>query len=68
MNDEIRDVSDVARDDIVTSYTVEGLSTRGRAARLGPALDAILKRHDYPPAVGHLVAEAATVACCWARL
>lgn len=62
MNDEIRDVSDVARDDIVTSYTVEGLSTRGRAARLGPALDAILKRHDYPPAVGRLVAEAATVA------
>ena len=62
MSQDIRDVSDVARDDIVTSYTVEGLSTRGRVARLGPALDAILKRHDYPPAVGRLVAEAATIA------
>jgi molecular chaperone Hsp33 len=57
-----RDVSDVARDDIVTSFTVEGLATRGRVARLGPALDAILKRHDYPPVVGRVVAEAATLA------
>jgi molecular chaperone Hsp33 len=57
-----RDVSDVARDDIVTPFTVEGLSTRGRVARLGPTLDAILKRHDYPPAVGRVVAEAATLA------
>lgn len=62
MTDDIRDVSDLALDDIVTPYTVEGLSTRGRVARLGPALDAILKRHDYPPAVNKLVAEAATLA------
>ncbi len=62
MTDDIRDVSDLAWDDIVTPYTVEGLSTRGRVARLGPALDAILKRHDYPPAVNRLVAEAATLA------
>jgi len=62
MTDEIRDVSDVARDDTVTSYTVEGLATRGRVARLGPALDAILLRHDYPPAVSRVVAEAAALA------
>ncbi len=62
MTAEIRDVSDVASDDIVTPYTVEGLFTRGRVARLGPTLDAILKRHDYPPAVGRIVAEAATLA------
>jgi molecular chaperone Hsp33 len=62
VTDDIRDVSDLALDDIVTSYTVEGLSTRGCVARLGPALDAILKRHDYPPAVNKLVAEAATLA------
>ena len=62
MTDDIRDVSDLALDDIVTPYTVEGLSTRGRVARLGAALDAILKRHDYPPAVNKLVAEAATLA------
>jgi molecular chaperone Hsp33 len=62
MNAAARGVSDFARDDIVTPYTVEGLSTRGRIARLGPALDAILKRHAYPPAVARLVAEAATLA------
>jgi molecular chaperone Hsp33 len=62
MTDDIRNVSDLALDDIVTPYTVEGLSTRGRVARLGPALDAILKRHDYPPAVNKVVAEAATLA------
>jgi len=62
MTDAIRDVSDVATDDTVTSYTVEGLATRGRVARLGATLDAILKRHDYPPAVNKLVAEAAALA------
>ncbi len=62
MTDDIRDVSDVALDDIVTPYTVEGLFTRGRVAKLGPALDAILARHDYPPAIAKLVAEAATLA------
>jgi molecular chaperone Hsp33 len=62
MTDAIRDVSDVAHDDTVTSYTVEALATRGRVARLGATLDAILKRHDYPPAVNKLVAEAATLA------
>ncbi len=62
MTDAARDVSDVAHDDIVTPYTVEGLFTRGRVARLGATLDAILKRHDYPPAVGRVIAEAATLA------
>jgi molecular chaperone Hsp33 len=62
MTDLIRDVSDVAHDDTVTAYTVEALATRGRVARLGATLDAILKRHDYPPAVNKLAAEAATLA------
>jgi molecular chaperone Hsp33 len=62
MKDDIRDVSDVARDDILTTYTVEGLHTRGRVVRLGPALDAILQRHDYPPVVARVVAEAAALA------
>ena len=42
-----RDVSDVARDDIVLPYTVESLDSRTRR-RLGPAIDAILTRHGYP--------------------
>src|SRR6185437_9751786 len=33
-------------------------SDLGRLTRLGPALDDILTRHDYPPAVGKLLGEA----------
>ena len=62
MTDDARYVSDVASDDMVTPFTVEGLFTRGRVARLGPALDAILKRHAYPAAVSRVLAEAATLA------
>jgi len=49
-------------DDIVLPFAVESLSTRGRLVRLGPAIDLMLKRHDYPAAVSKLVAEAATLA------
>jgi len=62
MTERAREVSDVAHDDIVLPYAVESLSTRGRLVRLGPAIDAILKRHDYPDPVGRLLAEAATLA------
>jgi len=58
----VRDVSDAARDDIVLPYTVESLSTRGRVVRLGPSIDAVLKRHDYPPAVQKALGEAVTLA------
>jgi molecular chaperone Hsp33 len=57
-----REVSDVGRDDIVLPYAVESLSTRGRLVRLGAAIDAILKRHAYPEAVGRVVGEAAALA------
>jgi molecular chaperone Hsp33 len=49
-------------DDIVLPFAVEALSTRGRLVRLGPAVDRLLKRHDYPEQVSRLVAEAATLA------
>jgi len=62
MNSPIRDVSDIARDDIVLPYTVESLSTRGRLVRLGPAIDAVLKRHNYPEPVNKIVGEAAALA------
>jgi molecular chaperone Hsp33 len=48
-------------DDIVLPFAVESLSTRGRLVRLGPAIDLLLKRHDYPEAVSKLVAEAVTL-------
>jgi len=62
MNVTTRTVSDIARDDIVTPYTVEGLFTRGRVTRIGATLDAILKRHNYPAPVARVTAEAAAIA------
>ncbi len=49
-------------DDIVLPFAVEALSIRGRLVRLGPAVDQLLKRHDYPERVSKLVAEAVTLA------
>lgn len=46
-----------AGDDAVVPFAVEGLDARGRAVQLGPMLDSILARHDYPPAVARLLAE-----------
>ena len=43
-------------------FTIPGRHARGRVVRLGGVLDAILGAHDYPVAVKHLVAEAATLA------
>lgn len=55
-------VLDTSADDFVLPFSVEGLDVRGRIVRLGPAIDAILSRHDYPDAVSTLLAEAATLA------
>ena len=52
----------VATDDRVLPLAVEALDLRGRAVRLGPALNAILSRHDYPPAVSRLVGQAVLLA------
>ena len=49
-------------DDVVLPFAVESLSTRGRLVRLGPAIDLLLKRHDYPEPVSRLVGEAVTLA------
>ena len=62
MNVAERPASTEAVDDIVLPFAVESLSTRGRPVRLGPAIDALLKRHAYPDAVSKLVAEAVTLA------
>lgn len=57
-----RPASAKAVDDIVLPFAVEVLSTRGRVVRLGPSIDALLKRHDYPEPVSKLVAEAVVLA------
>lgn len=50
-----------AGDDHVVPFEVGPLDVRGRAVQLGPMLDAILARHDYPDAVARLLAEACVV-------
>ena len=47
-----------AADDMILPFEVAALDLRGRVVRLGPALDDILTRHDYPAPVGKLLGEA----------
>jgi molecular chaperone Hsp33 len=54
----IRAPSPVPVDDAVLPFEVAELDLRGRLTRLGPALDDVLTKHDYPPAVGKLLGEA----------
>ena len=51
-----------AGDDAVRPFEVSALDIRGRAIQMGPALDEILARHDYPPAVAQLLGEALVLA------
>jgi molecular chaperone Hsp33 len=54
----VRAPSSVPVDDAVLPFEVAALDLRGRMTRLGPALDELLAKHDYPPAVGKLLGEA----------
>ncbi|MBS0331217.1 MAG: Hsp33 family molecular chaperone [Proteobacteria bacterium] len=49
-------------DDAVTAFQIEGEPVRGRLARLGPAIDEILRQHDYPEPVANLLGEACALA------
>nr|MEA2797669.1 molecular chaperone Hsp33 [Phenylobacterium sp.] len=49
-------------DDAVTAFQIEGEPVRGRLARLGPAVDEILRAHDYPEPVANLLGEACALA------
>ncbi len=49
-------------DDVAVPFTLENLDCRGRAVRLGDALDAILNRHNYPAPVARLLGEAVVLA------
>lgn len=50
-------------DDTVQPFAVAALDVRGRIVRLGPALDSILDRHDYPKPVSQLLGEAVALTC-----
>src|SRR6266581_6604464 len=54
----VRAPSSVPVDDAALPFEIAPLDLRGRLTRLGPALDDILTKHDYPPAVGKLLGEA----------
>jgi len=54
----IRAPSAVPIDDAVLPFEVDALDLRGRLTRLGPSLDDILTKHDYPAPVGKLLGEA----------
>jgi len=50
--------SSVPVDDAVLPFSVDTLDLRGRLTKLGPALDQLLEKHDYPAPVGKLLGEA----------
>ncbi len=45
-------------DDLVIPFQVDALDIRGRTVKLGNALDDLLERHAYPPAVARVLGEA----------
>src|SRR5258707_13906769 len=54
----IRAPSAVPVHDAVLPFEVDALDLRGRLSRLGPAVDDVLAKHDYPPPVAKLLGEA----------
>ena len=54
----VREPSAIPVDDAVIPFEVNALDLRGRLTRMGPAIDEILTKHDYPAPVGKLLGEA----------
>lgn len=48
-------------EDRVLPFQVDALDLKGRVASLGPSIDRLLTRHDYPPAVSRVIGEAAVL-------
>lgn len=44
-------------DDCIQPYMIDATGLHGRMVKLGPSVDAILARHNYPDAVNQLLAE-----------
>lgn len=51
-----------SRSDLILPFQVAGGAVRGRLVRLGPAVEAILAGHAYPPTVSRLLAETLALA------
>jgi len=55
-------LTETVPDDLAAAFQIEGEPVRGRLARLGPAVDEILRAHDYPEPVANLLGEACALA------
>ena len=55
-----------APDDLVQPFQIDPFRLRGRLVRLGPLLDEILTRHDYPEPVATMLGEAIALAAALA--
>jgi molecular chaperone Hsp33 len=58
----VRQPSATSADDTILPFEVAALDLRGRVVRLGPAIDTILRGHDYPAPVAKLLGEAIVLA------
>jgi molecular chaperone Hsp33 len=47
--------------DVALGVAIPSRNARGRVARLGPVIDAVLAKHGYPPVIEKLLAEALTL-------
>jgi len=48
----------ILQDDSVLPFEVKPLGVRGRLVRLGPVVDEIIAKHDYPDSVSQVLAQA----------
>jgi molecular chaperone Hsp33 len=55
------DFTELPVQDVISSFTLDKATTRGRFVRLGPLVDEIVTRHSYPAPVARVVAEAVTL-------
>ncbi|HUK60532.1 MAG TPA: Hsp33 family molecular chaperone [Stellaceae bacterium] len=58
---------DIIEDDLVQPFQIDSFELRGRLVRLGPLVDQILTRHNYPEPVAELLGEAIVLAVALAR-
>jgi molecular chaperone Hsp33 len=56
----------IPADDVVLPFQIDPFALRGRVVRLGPAIDAILSRHDYPLQVAQILGEMVALAAALA--
>jgi len=57
---------DIPSDDIVLPFQIAPSGLQGRLVRLGPAVDQILRQHDYPAPVATTLAEMVAIAAALA--